>query len=169
MSVFVVFQNQDKTFEDHFVKIRSIKLKKHTFFGWYKERKRIQHIIQKEINKESIDIIEAPDWTGISAFMKFSVPLIIRLNGSDGYFCKLDNRKQKFKNFVFEKTALKNAVEIVSVSTFTGMITKKIFGLKNDLQTIHNSIDVDQFLPSNSEINNGQILYFGTIIRKRVF
>ncbi|TJY32906.1 glycosyltransferase family 4 protein [Pontimicrobium aquaticum] len=167
VTVFVVFQNQEKTFEDHSVKIKSIKLKKHRFFGWYKERKRIQHLILKEINKESIDIIEAPDWTGISAFMKFSVPLIIRLNGSDGYFCKLENRKQKFKNFVFEKTALKNADEIVSVSTFTGMMTKKIFGLKNDIQTIHNSIDVDQFLPNNSEINNGQILYFGTIIRKK--
>lgn len=167
VTVFVVFQNQDETFEDHYVKISSIKLKKHRFFGWYKERKRIQHVIQKEINKKSIDIIEAPDWTGISAFMKFSVPLVIRLNGSDGYFCKLDNRKQKFKNFIFEKTALKNADEIVSVSTFTGTITKKIFGLKNSIQTIHNSIDVDQFLPNNSEINDGQILYFGTIIRKK--
>ncbi|MCK0109037.1 glycosyltransferase family 4 protein [Flavobacteriaceae bacterium S0825] len=167
VTVFVVFQNQDETFEDHSVKIKSIKLKKHRFFGWYKERKRIQHIIQKEINKESIDVLEAPDWTGISAFMKFSVPLVIRLNGSDGYFCKLDKRKQKFKNFVFEKTALKNADKIVSVSTFTGTMTKKIFGLKNSIQTIHNSIDVDQFSPNNSKINNGQILYFGTIIRKK--
>ena len=167
VTVFVVFQNQDKTFEDQSVKIRSIKLKKHRFFGWYKERKRIQNIIQKEINKESINIIEAPDWTGISTFMKFTVPIVIRLNGSDAYFCKLDDRKQKFKNFVFEKTALKRADEIVSVSTFTGTLTKKIFGLKNNIQTIHNSIDVDQFLPNNSEINDGQILYFGTIIRKK--
>jgi len=167
VTVFVVFQNQDETFEDHSVIIKSIKLKKHPFFGWYKERKRIQYIIQKEITKKSIDVLEAPDWTGISAFMKFSVPLVIRLNGSDGYFCKLDNRKQKFKNYVFEKTALKNADKIVSVSTFTGTITKKIFGLKNNIQTIHNSIDVDQFSPNNSKINNGQILYFGTIIRKK--
>ncbi|WP_338359653.1 glycosyltransferase family 4 protein [Yeosuana marina] len=167
VTIFVVFQNQDETFEDQSVKIKSIKLKKHLFFAWYKERKRIQYIIQKQIIKESIDVLEAPDWTGISAFMKFSVPLVIRLNGSDGYFCKLDNRKQKLKNFVFEKTALKNADEIVSVSTFTGTITKKIFGLKNSIQTIHNSIDVDQFSPNNSKINNGQILYFGTIIRKK--
>lgn len=167
VTVFVVFQNQDETFEDHSVKITSIKLKKHRVFGWYKERKRIQYFIQKEISKESIEVLEAPDWTGISAFMKFSVPLVIRLNGSDAYFCKLDDRKQKFKNFIFEKIALKNACKIVSVSTFTGTITKKIFGLKNNIQTIHNSIDVDQFLPNNSEINDGQILYFGTIIRKK--
>ncbi|NNE32702.1 MAG: glycosyltransferase family 4 protein [Winogradskyella sp.] len=167
VTVFVVFQDQDEIFEDHSVKIISIKLKKHQFFGWFKERKRIQHIIQKEIKKESINLIEAPDWTGISAFMKFTVPIVIRLNGSDGYFCKLDKRKQKFKNFILEKAALKNADEIVSVSTFTGTMTKKIFGLKNNIQTIHNSIDVDRFLPNNSEINKGQILYFGTIIRKK--
>jgi len=167
VTVFVVFQDQDEVYEDDFVKIISIEHKKHGFLGWYKERKRIQKIIQKEITKELISLVEAPDWTGISAFMKFSVPLVIRLNGSDGYFCKLDNRKQKFKNFVFEKIALKNADEIISASTFTGILTKNIFGLKNDIVTIHNSIDVDQFLPNNSEINIGQILYFGTIIRKK--
>lgn len=167
VTVFVVYQDKNEILGDHSVKIISIKHKKYNFFGWYKERKRIQNIIQDEIDKASIDIIETPDWTGISAFMKFSLPIVIRLNGSDAYFCKLDNRKQKFKNFVFEKIALKAANEIVAASTFTGQLTKQIFSLKNKIQTIHNSIDVYQFLPNNSEINIGQILYFGTIIRKK--
>ena len=167
VTVFVVFQDHDEVYQDHSVKIISIKLKKHKLFGWYKERKRIQRLVQQEINKESIQIIEAPDWTGISAFMKFTVPIVIRLNGSDAYFCKLENRKQKVKNFLFEKLALKNAIEIVSVSTFTGTLTKTIFKLNNNIQTIHNGIDVDQFLPNNLKINKGQILYFGTVIRKK--
>ncbi|MCK0180177.1 glycosyltransferase family 4 protein [Flavobacteriaceae bacterium S0862] len=167
VTVFVVFQHEDNIFFDEKVKIISVKKQKHKILGWYKERKRIQKIIQTEITSASIELIEVPDWTGISAFMKFSVPLVIRLHGSDGYFCKLDNRKQKFKNYVFEKIALKNADKILSVSTFTGTITKKIFGLKNNIQIIHNSIDVDQFSPNNSKINNGQVLYFGTIIRKK--
>lgn len=167
VTVFVVFQNQDEIYEDQSVKIVSIKLKKHQFLGWYLERKRIQKIIQKEIDKESIQVIEAPDWTGISAFMKFTVPIVIRLNGSDAYFCKLDNRKQKFKNFLFEKIALKSALKIISASTFTGTLTKEIFGLKHNIKTIHNSINVEEFLPDNSNINYGQILYFGTVIRKK--
>ena len=167
VTVFVVFQSHDEIFFDEKVKIISIKKHKHKFLGWYKERKRLQHIIQEEINKASIQLIEAPDWTGISAFMKFTVPLIIRLNGSDGYFCKLDGRKQKFKNFVFEKTALKSAKEIISTSTFTGQETKKIFSLNKSIKTIHNGIDVEAFIPEDIEINKGQMLYFGTLIRKK--
>lgn len=167
VTVFVVFQNQDEIFEDVKVRVISIKLYRYAFLGWYIERKRIQKIIEKEIIKESINIIEAPDWTGISAFMRFSVPIVIRLNGSDAYFCRLDNRKQKFKNYLFEKMALKGAQEIVAVSSFTGKLTKEIFGLNKEISTIHNGIDVDNFLPSNTKINEGQILYFGTIIRKK--
>lgn len=167
VTVFVVYQNHDEVYDDFKVKIVSIKHKKYNLLGWYIERKRIQGIIQKEIYKESIHIIEAPDWTGISAFMKFTVPTVIRLNGSDAYFCKLDNRKQKFKNFVFEKIALKSAAQIISASRFTGILTKKIFRLNNTIETIHNGIDTDRFAPSKSIINNGEILYFGTIIRKK--
>lgn len=167
VTIFCVYQNHDEVYEEDLVRIISIKHKKYKFLGWYKERKRIQKFIQKEINNHAIDIIEAPDWTGISAFMKFTIPIIIRLNGSDAYFCKLDNRKQKFKNFVFEKLALKSAVKIVSASTFTADITKKIFSLNTNIKTIHNGIDINQFLPNQVEINNGQLLYFGTIIRKK--
>lgn len=167
VTVFCVYQNHDEIYEEDSVKIISIKHKKHQFLGWYKERKRIQRLIQKEIYDESIQIIEAPDWTGISAFMKFTIPIIIRLNGSDAYFCKLDNRKQKFKNFVFEKLALKSAVKIVSASTFTATLTKKIFSLKTNIKTIHNGIDTNQFVPNHSKINDGELLYFGTIIRKK--
>ena len=167
VTVFVAYQNQDDIYNDQEVKIVSIKAVKHAIFGWYNERKRIQKIIQKEIDKESIQLIEAPDWTGISAFMKFTVPIVIRLNGSDAYFCKLDGRTQKFKNFVLEKTALTSAQEVVSVSTFTGELTKKIFSLKHHIKTIHNGIDANQFSPIESHINEGQLLYFGTIIRKK--
>ncbi|WP_406684219.1 glycosyltransferase family 4 protein [Seonamhaeicola sp. MEBiC1930] len=167
VTVFVVFQNENEIFNVSSVKVISVKLKRYRFLGWYKERKRLQKILQLEITKEKIDIIEAPDWTGITAFMKFSVPIVIRLNGSDAYFCKLDNRKQKFKNFFFEKTALKGAQEIVSASSFTGVLTKEIFGLKKTIKTIHNSIDTDSFLARKSSVNKGQILYFGTVIRKK--
>lgn len=167
VTVFVAYQNQDNIYNDQEVKIVSIKAVEHAIFGWYNERKRIQKIIQKEIDKERIQLIEAPDWTGISAFMKFTVPIVIRLNGSDAYFCKLDGRTQKFKNFVLEKTALTSAQEVVSVSTFTGELTKKIFSLKHHIKTIHNGIDANQFSPIEAHINKGQLLYFGTIIRKK--
>src|SRR5690606_9894825 len=98
--------------------------RKHWAFNWYLERKRYQRIIQKHIDKERIDLVEVPDWTGISAFMKFKIPLVIRLHGSDRYFCHLEDRKQKWKHHFLEKRAIKYADAIVSVSSFTGELTK---------------------------------------------
>ncbi len=167
VTVFVVFQNKNLTLYDDKIKIVSIARKGYKFLGWYLERKHIQKTIQKEINTNQINIIEAPDWTGITAFMKFSVPLVIRLNGSDAYFSHLEHRKQKTKNYFFEKIALTNANKIVSVSTFTASLTKKIFKLKNDIEIIHNGIDTEEFRPILTEIDYGQLLYFGTIIRKK--
>jgi glycosyltransferase involved in cell wall biosynthesis len=167
VTVFVIGQATDNTIDDMGVKVVGIAKKKHIAFNWYLERKRIQHILQEYINKEGIQLIEASDWTGLSAFMRFTVPLIIRLNGSDGYFCHLDRRPQKKKHYFLEQNALKGADDIVSVSTFTGALTKKIFNLKKDIQTIHNSIDVEVFQPLKVNINKNQLLYFGTIIRKK--
>jgi len=99
--------------------------------------------------------------------MRLKCPLIIRLHGSDGYFCHLDNRKQKAKNRWFEKQAIKNADHILSVSAFTAKLTKEIFGLKREIQVIPNSIDVDQFKRVQiTEVPN-RMLYFGSIIRKK--
>jgi L-malate glycosyltransferase len=167
ITIFVVFQNKNITFNDGNIKIVSIARKGYKFFGWYLERKHIQKVIQQEINTSQINILEAPDWTGITAFMKFSVPVVIRLHGSDGYFCYLENRKQKFKHYFFEKYALKRSNKIVSVSTFTANLTKKIFNLNCRIETIHNGINVIDFKPIPTEINHGQLLYFGTIIRKK--
>ncbi|MBN4070656.1 glycosyltransferase family 4 protein [Olleya sp. AH-315-F22] len=167
VTVFVVFQNKNITFYDDKIKIVSIARKGYKFLGWYLERKYIQKRIQQEINTSQINILEAPDWTGITAFMKFSVPIVIRLHGSDGYFCYLEKRKQKFKHYFFEKNALKRSNKIVSVSTFTANLTKKIFNLNCSIETIHNGIDTEDFKPIPTEINYGQLLYFGTVIRKK--
>lgn len=167
VTVFVMSQKKDEILDDEGVKIVSISKQKHLVFNWYLERKRIQKIIQKQIDTEGIQLIEVPDWTGISAFMKFTVPLAVRLHGTDAYFCHLEGRKQKFKNFIIEKIALKGADTIVSVSAFTGQLTKQIFSLKKEIKTIHNGIDVAVFKPVKTEVKKHQLLYFGTLIRKK--
>ena len=117
VTVFVVGQQKDADFIDEDIHIISVSKQKHLAFNWYLERKRYQNIIQKHIDIEGIDLIEAPDWTGISAFMKFTVPLIIRLHGSDGYFCHLDGRKQKRKQllpfFIIFKNQINNSTNSV--------------------------------------------------------
>lgn len=169
VTVFVYHQDEDTIIEDQGVIIHLIQKKTYIFFGWYLYRMQLQHYINTVVKSKDIDLLEAPDWTGITAFMKFKVPLVIRFHGSDAYFCKLDNRKQKFKNFVFEKKALKGASAFIAPTTYAGLETQKIFGLdKNKIKTIHYGLQLEYFVNENHEqFNTNTILYIGTIIRKK--
>ena len=167
VSVFVYSQNKDEVINTEGIVIHKIAHKKYPLLGWFLYRKHIQKRINSHIKSDKIDVVEVADWTGITAFMKLNCPLLIRLHGTDAYFCNLENRKQKFKNYVFEKKALKNADKIVSVSEFAANRTKEIFNLKRDIEVVFNGINIEKFKPVNTKVRQGQILYFGSIIRKK--
>jgi glycosyltransferase involved in cell wall biosynthesis len=169
VSVFVYGQAETAVFEEEGVKIHLIKTQKYKAFGWYLHRKYIQNYLNKYIISDAIDLVEVPDWTGISAFMNLKAPLVIRFHGSDAYFCYLEHRKQKSKNFWFEKLAINKAAAFIAPTRFAGELSKKIFGIKNKkIQTIHNGLELDQFQNRNPLVyKKGLILYIGTIIRKK--
>jgi len=169
VTIFVYHQNESEIIQDEGVKIHLIAKRTSKFFTWYFYRKYIQNYVNKIVLKNNIDILEAADWTGITAFMNLKAPLIIRFHGSDAYFCKLDSRKQKFKNFMFEKLALKKASAYIAPTTYAGMETQKIFGLnKSKIKTIHYGLELEHFENEFPEIyNRNTILYIGTIIRKK--
>jgi glycosyltransferase involved in cell wall biosynthesis len=167
ISVFIYGQSTDEIFNEGGIKFHLIKQRKYKFLGWYLHRKFLQNYLNKAIVQDKIDSIEAPDWTGITAFMKLKCPLVIRMNGSDTYFCHLENRPQKKKNFWFEKKALAGADYLLSVSEFTAEKTAALFGLKKKIEHIPNSVDVGYFCPRNTAVEPNTILYFGSIIRKK--
>jgi len=167
VSIFIYGQNQELTENRNGVKLYFIRQKYSRILGWWRYRKHLERYLNITIKREKIDILEAPDWTGITAFMKIDCPLVIRMNGSDAYFCHLENRPQKKKNFWFEKLALKNADHLLSVSKFTADKTREIFNLKNEIRVIPNSIDTKVFNPSGEKPVPDTILYFGSIIRKK--
>jgi len=167
ISIFIYDQKEDAVFMEGSIKFHLIKHQKFPLFGWYLHRKFLQNYLNKYIAIDNIDAVEAPDWTGITAFAKLRCPLVIRMNGSDAYFCKLENRRQKKKNFWFEKMALEGADDLLSVSRFTAEETKKIFNLKKKIEVIPNSVDVERFIPHEGKVVPGTVLYFGTIIRKK--
>lgn len=167
VTVFIYGQKQDKIFTEAGIHFHFIKHQHYNFFGWYLHRKFLQNYLNKTIKVEKIEAVEAPDWTGITAFMKLKCPLVIRMNGSDAYFCNRENRQQKNKNYLFEKTALKEADHLLSVSQFTAELTASIFNIKKEIKVIPNSVDTLYFRPGNKHVEPNTILYFGTIIRKK--
>ena len=169
VTVFVYGQKTQEIINENGISIHLIKNKKYSFLGWYFHRKYIESYCNSIIKKEKVDLLEAPDWTGITAFMKFKIPLIIRFHGSDTYFCHLEQRPQKIKNFWFEKLAISAADAFIAPTTFAGEVSKQLFKIKNKtIRTIHHGLDLEQFdNKTPAQFETGLILYVGTIIRKK--
>lgn len=167
--ILVYGQNEDEFFKEFgvdFYKIKNVKLKG---FSRFLTQKKIEKLINALVKEQKIDILEAPDWTGITSFINIECPLVIRLNGSDTYFCHLDNRPVKWINRFHEKRALKRANALISVSKFTADLTNRLFQFKKEFSIIPNSIDTNDFVGVENKSNDQDItiLYFGTLIRKK--
>jgi glycosyltransferase involved in cell wall biosynthesis len=167
--VLVYGQKEDALFEDNGIIIQQIKNIKFKGLSWLLTRKKIEKIINQLYINQEIDLVEAPDWTGITSFIRpVNCPVVIRLHGSDTYFCHLDNRKVKWLNKFHEKRALQKADSLLSVSQFTADKTNEVFGLNKKFTIIPNLIDSDLFKGNNQEVfSEKSILYFGSLIRKK--
>jgi glycosyltransferase involved in cell wall biosynthesis len=167
VSIVVYGQDKDEVFHENditFYKVKNVKFKGLSFFL---TQKKVEKLLNRLVDENKIELVEAPDWTGFTAFVKPKCPLIIRQNGSDTYFCHLDQRPVKWINKFLEKRALNRCNGIISVSEFTGNLTKELFDLKSNFTVIPNAIDVAQFEAIPSINNTETILYFGTLIRKK--
>ena len=166
--VIVYGQENDENFQDDGLTIYKIKNIKFKGLSLYLTQKKIEKLINKLFKEKKLTIIGAPDWTGISSNIKPLCPLVLKLNGSDTFFCHLDKRPVKFWNKFHEKKAMQNADALLSVSQYTADLTKELFSIQRDFTVIPNGIDIDKFcLEDKIEIQENTILYFGTLIRKK--
>lgn len=179
--VLVYGQKEEGLFDDNGITIQQIQNVKFKGLSWYLTRKKLERIINQLYINNEIDLVEAPDWTGISSFIQpKKCPVVIRLNGSDTYFCHLDQRPVKGINKFHERRALQKADGLISVSQFTADLTNKVFGLHKESTIIPNCIDVGLFndnYTKNTAIPNAAgspfggrgagLLYFGSLIRKK--
>jgi glycosyltransferase involved in cell wall biosynthesis len=166
--VLVYGQKEDDVFVENgitYYRIKNIKVKG---FSRLLTQRKIEKLINNLVENHQLDIVEAPDWTGITSNIKPKCPIVIRLNGTDTYFCHLDKRPVKFWNKFHEKKALQNADGLISVSQYTADVTKELFLLELDFAIIPNSIDIEKFtIVDKTEVQENTILYFGTLIRKK--
>jgi glycosyltransferase involved in cell wall biosynthesis len=166
--ILIYGQKADAVWEENGIIFETLQNIKFKGFSWYLTRKKIEKRINQLYSEKKVDLVEAPDWTGITSFIQPNCPIVIRMNGSDTYFCHLDGRQVKFWNRFHEKRALKKANGLLSVSQFTADVTKELFQLKKEITIIPNGIAIEAFKssPTNPE-SNPVILYFGTLIRKK--
>ncbi|MGX7668113.1 glycosyltransferase family 4 protein [Flavobacterium pedocola] len=170
VSVLVYRQKEDGFFEDDGISVYQIKNVTFKGISLYLTQKKIERLIDTLYAENKITVVETPDWTGITSFIKPNkCPIVIRLHGSDTYFCHLDGRKVKWINRFLEKRALQKANGWLSVSRYTAEKTNEIFGLRCPFTIIHNGVDVALFNPANTvaKADTKKILYLGTLIRKK--
>ena len=168
VTVLLYQQPTEEVIDDSGVTIQRIKNVKFKGLSWWLTRKKLERIIDLLYTSKEIEIVEAPDWTGITSFIKpKKCPVVIRLNGSDTYFCNIENRPSKWINRFHERRALRKADGIISVSEFTGKSTQNIFNLPLNYRVIYNGIDVQEFTSDQNGVEKARILYFGTLIRKK--
>lgn len=167
VTILIYGQDKDEIFEENGIVYYRIKNKIVKGFSTYFTQKKIQNVVNNLYKNKQIDVLEVPDWTGNSAFINAKCPVVMRLNGSDTYFCHLDNRPVKWKNKFLEKRAFKKADKIISVSQFTAEMTNKLFKLNKPFDVIPNAVETSKFESDESENDGNTILYFGTLIRKK--
>ena len=168
VSILVYGQKEDAFFVENDISFYIIKNIKLSGFSRVLTQRKIEKLINSLVKQSKIDIVEAPDWTGITSNIKTKCPMIVKLHGSDTYFCHLDRRPVKFWNKFREKRALQNATALLSVSQYTADLTKELFSLERDFTIIPNCIDINKFsTESATKVEENIILYFGTLIRKK--
>ncbi|WP_420573585.1 glycosyltransferase family 4 protein [Kordia sp.] len=167
ITVFTYFQDKQEVFQDGNITIHKIKLRKYPVLTWKLNEGIINKYINKIIKKDKIDVLEVVDWTGISANMNFQIPQIMRLHGSDTFFCHLEEREIKQANFNREQKAYQKADKIIAVSQFVAEKTNLLFASNKEVTVIPNGIYINDFQPDITKQKEGFILYFGTLIRKK--
>ena len=171
--IFVVYKDFEQFIEGGIEHISILPKTRVTgLIGLYIKNKIIQNKINKIIVSEGINFIEIPDWVGIGAFMSFKCKSVIKFNGADTYFCHLEQRKLKTKNYFLEYINIKRADIYIFVSSFTAEVSQKLFKLySKKLHVLPNAINIQNFKPVDSIPSNinkeATILYLGTLIRKK--
>jgi glycosyltransferase involved in cell wall biosynthesis len=150
------------------VVVRSITTEHSALTGWWTVRRHLRRIINDLVGRDSLDIVEAPDWSGIGAFMHVKCPLVIRCNGSDAYFCAIERRSQKLWNYIQEYAAIHGADGVCAVSRYAADMTEQVFHVDGRVETIVPNAFTAQVPPDiHGTLQASVILHVGTLNRKK--
>ncbi len=154
-------------FHDGEVAVRMVRRAHLPKLGWLQNRLWLQRELRRMVRCEQLDLVEAPDWCGLSAGIRPGCPVVIRCNGSAVFFGDMLGEPVRFSVRLAETMALRQADSVVAVSRFAADRTQALFGLQRSIQVIPNGLDVRQFVPNGASAAEPTILYFSTVVRKK--
>lgn len=167
VSIVVYGQQEDAIFVEEGIVFYRVKNSTRKKLPWFFTQKKIERLLKELVKARKVNIVEAADWTGITAFVNLKCPIVVKLHGSETYFSHFSKLPVKWRIRFAEKRALRNASALVSVSHYTAEVTKAIMNLKKEFKIIPNGIDIKSFGVAGEKPSAPVILYFGTLVRKK--
>lgn len=135
------------------------------------DRIRLYRAVRKIIREHQIDLIEAPDFTGITALWpKLPIPVILRLHGSSTFLLTEQSHVPSRYFKFFETRALKQADVLIGVSNYILKRTREIFTIASKSNyVIYNGVKTTESIQHlNNDTNS--VVFSGTLMRlKGVF
>ncbi len=166
--VTVVGWGRELEMEDAGVQVRFLGETRVPRLGWLLNRAAARRELVRLVEVEGLDVVEAPDWTGLSAGLRLPCPIAVRCHGSATYFADILGEPVRPTVMLAERMALEGADGLASVSRFTADKTRELFGLADRFEVIPNGIDLARFTPGRpEEVEPATILSFGTLVRKK--
>jgi glycosyltransferase involved in cell wall biosynthesis len=166
--VSVVGWGREAHYDDQGVSVRFLTSRFVPKTGWLTSRRMLRHELRRLVQQEGLDVVEAPDWCGLSAGIRAGCPMVIRCNGSAVYFGHLLRERVRPSVRLAEWLALRQADGVCAVSRFTAEQTARLFALKSPVPVVHNGVPLSVFERAPRErAEAGTVLYFGTVIRKK--
>ncbi|MGE0761331.1 MAG: glycosyltransferase family 4 protein [Pirellulaceae bacterium] len=137
-------------------------------WGWPFARYRLYQQVARWSRQRDVDLIEAPDWEGWTAFWgRLPCPLIVRLHGSVSYFQRELQRSTRSSIFMLERAALRRADYWCSVSHYTAERTKEVFGLRSGPHAIlYNPVEIGPERPKAFR-SGARVVFTGTLTPKK--
>jgi len=122
-------QRTAAAWDDNGVRVRMVGATRLRGCGWLVNRLRLQRQIRQLVATEGLDLVEAPDWCGLSAGLRPPCPLVIRCHGSATYFGHVLHEPVTRGIRLAERLAIRQATSIAAVSRFCADSTATLFGL----------------------------------------
>jgi glycosyltransferase involved in cell wall biosynthesis len=116
--------------------------------------------------RRDFDIIETHEWSG-PLLAKPHPWLVVRLHGGHAAHSYYEGRRASRLLRWLERKNVKMADAVVAVSAHTGKLTMDALRLKRRFSVVYNGVDTEFFKPVPVEREPFQVLYVGSLVRRK--
>jgi glycosyltransferase involved in cell wall biosynthesis len=136
--------------------------------GWIAARIWLYRKVADWVRAGHVEVVEVPDYHGWAAgWKKFGAPVIVRLHGSLTYFASELHQPVDRMGYWLERSSLRRADYVCSVSEYTSKLTAQLFNIALDFAPVlYNPVELIADSPGVPRAQN-RVVFSGTLTGKK--